>query len=270
MKVLATAASRFGQIAIEEDEDRRWLMIGNELEGGAFLQPSSHDVSSDIPLGPGPVSDLPYSLAWLLAGTQHPSGEALMIGLGSGSGAIALLYNFPQLKVTVIEIEPNIIQLASQFFPLIPYYIASGRLQIIAADAASFITQWEKKFTFAMVDAFSGQGSLILTQQDFYQALIRLSKNLWINYLGVLDESAMQHLEQDLIALNLPINFKLRPRLGSNRIPYNKTQIHNWVLGTQFPDLSKAISFKPYAALANDDVVIKELQNSFRLMLSTI
>jgi hypothetical protein len=79
-----------------------------------------------------------------------------MLGLGAGIGVTMLLSLFPELSLTVVEIDLQVIQLAREYFPLIAFYEAQGRLQLIQSAAENYVQYSKETFAFTLLDVFSG------------------------------------------------------------------------------------------------------------------
>ena len=95
-------------------------------------------------------------MGWLLF--KDDPGEVLMIGLGGGSLAKYMLYQFDECKIKVIEYRRSVVKIARSHFdlPLDP------RLKIIIGDGGHFIRQrsltHRGQYGLLMIDAFDHQG----------------------------------------------------------------------------------------------------------------
>ncbi|NEO78757.1 tetratricopeptide repeat protein [Moorena sp. SIO4G3] len=145
--ILAEAEGMFGTIRVLDESGERLLYVDEELQGINNKQPSAQEWEGSCRSGPGPVSNNFFVAGFLLMGCQIPNGSGLVIGLGCGAGAISLLANFPQMQLTIVEIDPVMIELCLTFFPLVQYYIDMGRLKIVEADVKSFITSTLQPFS---------------------------------------------------------------------------------------------------------------------------
>lgn len=116
--------------------------------------------------------EVPYTrtmMGFLLA--KPRPDHILMIGLGGGSLAKFCYRNFPQTRITVVEINPHVIAMRQQF--LIPD--DDDRFSVVCADAADFVRDALPGFDVILVDGFDGQGlSLQLCTQAFYANCRRL------------------------------------------------------------------------------------------------
>lgn len=90
----------------------------------------------------------------------------LMIGLGGGSLAKFVYHKMPQTKTTVIEINPQVISTAMQYFALPEQ---DERLEIVLADGTKYIADHPLSTDILMVDGFDdGCQIASLCSQEFY------------------------------------------------------------------------------------------------------
>ncbi len=112
--------------------------------------------------------------------------EVLLIGLGAASLTKFLYRHFPLARLTVIEIEPDVVAAARQFFKL-PQ--DPQRLNIVIADGASWIGQGGKAYDLILVDGFDANARPgALDALPFYEACrARLSDDgiVAVNLLGL-------------------------------------------------------------------------------------
>jgi spermidine synthase len=116
--------------------------------------------------------ELPYTrtmMGFLLA-KPHPV-HILMIGLGGGSLAKFCYQNLPHARITVVEINPQVIAMRQQF--LIPE--DNDRFKVVCADGADFVRAAPPGFDVVLVDGFDAQGlSLELCTLAFYENCYRI------------------------------------------------------------------------------------------------
>lgn len=120
-------------------------------------------------------------LAFLLANPtpQH----ILLIGLGGGSLVKYCYRNLPDCRITVLEIDADVIALREQF--MIP--ANDDRLQIIHADAITYLHQNAMQVDVILLDGFDINGLVEeLNTRSFYMACDRALKpggilvcNMW-------------------------------------------------------------------------------------------
>ena len=156
-KILESSPGLFGQISICETFNPaiRLMKINDEIEGQVFSFPNASSFFCSID-GPGAVSSSRYLYAFIIPAWQFQNKHGLVLGLGAAAGVNMLLALFPNLKLTVIEIDPQVIALTRRYFPLVSFYEKQGRLKIIESDAEIFLDQCGELFEFTLLDLFSG------------------------------------------------------------------------------------------------------------------
>ncbi len=93
--------------------------------------------------------------------------NALLIGLGAGSLAKFLYRHRPACRLTVVEIDPRVVGVASTQFHL-PH--DPSRIDIIIDDGAHFVSTTSRNFDLILVDGFDAEaraGELIT--ETFYR-----------------------------------------------------------------------------------------------------
>ncbi len=112
--------------------------------------------------------------------------NALLIGLGAGSLTKFLYRHYPCTQLTVVEIEPRVVEVARESFHL---PLDADRLDIVIGDGAEYVRNTDKTFDLIMVDGFNERGHTgELNTLPFYQACrTRLSGKgvLVTNLVGV-------------------------------------------------------------------------------------
>jgi len=108
LKVIARARTRFNDIFVIEDGDRREMWFNGE--GKFFLQTrvDTRDLSAPA---------LVYSKMTMAALLFHPRPRrVLVIGLGGGAVPNCLHAWYPETEIDVAEIDPKVIALAKKYF----------------------------------------------------------------------------------------------------------------------------------------------------------
>ena len=101
-----------------------------------------------------------------LRGEREWPGNVLQIGLGSASLTKFLYRHRPQSRITVVEIEPEVVAAARQFFKL-PEDCA--RLRIELGDGHDYLGAERRRFDLILVDGFDARGrSGMLDTLPFY------------------------------------------------------------------------------------------------------
>jgi spermidine synthase len=108
----------------------------------------------------------------------------VMIGLGGGSLAKFCYRNLPRSKITVVEINADVIALREEF--CIPK--DDGRFRVVHDDGARYVERLDEKVDVLLIDAFDAEGiATSLPESDFYSCAARqLSANgvLVMNFWG--------------------------------------------------------------------------------------
>lgn len=107
----------------------------------------------------GSPNDLvvPYTktmMGFLLA-HPHPK-NILMVGLGGGSLAKYCFHHLTDAKITVVEVNPHVIQMRDRFF--IPQ--DCDRFKIVCADAAVYILDAKQEYDVILLDGFDIDGQV--------------------------------------------------------------------------------------------------------------
>jgi hypothetical protein len=174
---------------------------------------------------------------------MNPSLSGVMIGLGSGIGAIQLLANFRHMDLTVVDIDPVVVNEAIKAFPLLEYYMDQGRLQIIIKDAQEYLLEANDVFDCGFLDAYTGKDNTLNT--DCLDILRVRCKDIYINNI----DEAKLHKTIPILKFfhdaGLPIRHMFRA------VPPDLADFHvticNWILTTQAVDVRALDSFVPFA-----------------------
>ncbi len=98
---------------------------------------------------------LSYNRAMMCFVLFHPRPEhIIMVGLGGGSLAKFCYRYLPHSRITVLELDPEVIALREQF--AIPR--DNARFRVIQADAASHMAQLANSADVLLVDGFDAEG----------------------------------------------------------------------------------------------------------------
>lgn len=145
--VLARVAGIQGQIQVEERNGLRLLTIDGIVHAAVPLEA---DGDAD------PILDLVKSMRPKLR-------SALVIGLGSGKTAADF---GKELRVHAVELEPNVIELAREFF--------GYEGHAVAQDGLEYLETTKQKYDVVIMDAFSGSAPpKHLVSLDAFRAMRR-------------------------------------------------------------------------------------------------
>ena len=78
--------------------------------------------------------------------------NVLLLGLGGGSVIKYLRRRYPPARLTVVEIDPVMIEIARKHF----HIDSVKNLKIVNQDAVAYVKQAKKKYSLILVDCFQG------------------------------------------------------------------------------------------------------------------
>ena len=82
--------------------------------------------------------------------------KVLLIGLGAASLTKFLYRHFPLAHLTVVEIEPDVVAAARQFFKLPE---DTRRINLVIGDGVEYVANSDKKFDLILVDGYDEDAS---------------------------------------------------------------------------------------------------------------
>jgi spermidine synthase len=110
--------------------------------------------------------------------------RVLFIGLGGGSGPKRFLYDYPDVQVDVVEIDPAVVEVAQEYF----YVEDDPRLKIFVEDGRVFLSRSKERYDLIVVDAYlsSAYGPYIpfhlITREFFEEARDHLTVGGVLSY----------------------------------------------------------------------------------------
>jgi spermidine synthase len=155
----ATRKPRYAPITLSEQEGVRFLHFGTEWIQGAMR------------LRKPDWLELEYAqqmMVWMLF-NERPQ-NIVQLGLGSAALTKFCYRQFPQARVTAIELNPSVIAICQSMFKLPP---ADERLSVHEMDAMDFVTDAANSGTVDVlqVDLYDATASgPVLDSAEFYQA----------------------------------------------------------------------------------------------------
>jgi spermidine synthase len=110
--------------------------------------------------------------------------DVLMVGLGGGSLAKFVYYHLPRARVTAVEVNPQVVTIARQYFLLPPN---DQRLNVMVGDGVEFVGRAGLAGDVLIVDGYDAESQVeALTTLPFYRNCARvlgddgmLVVNLW-------------------------------------------------------------------------------------------
>jgi len=142
----------------------------SEAQGVRYLHFGSHLVQGAMRIARPWSLELEYTREMMLPLLLRPrSGwpkSVLQVGLGAASFTRFLHRHRPNARLTVVEIVPEVVAAARQFFKLPD---AGPHLRIEIADAHDWLATATRKFDLILVDGFDAEGRAgMLETEPFY------------------------------------------------------------------------------------------------------
>ena len=142
----------------------------SEAQGVRYLHFGSHLVQGAMRIARPWSLELEYTREMMLPLLLHPASawprSVLQVGLGAASFTRFLHRHRPDARVTVVEISPEVVAAARQFFRLPE---ESSRLRIEIADAHDWLATTRRRFDLILVDGFDAEGRAgMLESAPFY------------------------------------------------------------------------------------------------------
>jgi spermidine synthase len=142
----------------------------SEEQGVRYLHFGSHLVQGAMRIARPWSLELEYTREMMLPLILRPRPgwpkSVLQVGLGSASFTRFLHRHRPRARVTVVEIAPEVLAAARQFFKLPE---ESAHLRIELADAHDWLAAATRSFDLILVDGFDAEGRAgMLETEPFY------------------------------------------------------------------------------------------------------
>lgn len=97
---------------------------------------------------------------------QPEQHSVLMIGLGGGSVAKFILHHMPEVRVRVLEIDPQVVAIARQCFLVPP---DDARFEVVVGDGAEYMAREDVHADVIMVDGYDAESHVAsLATREFY------------------------------------------------------------------------------------------------------
>ena len=142
-EIIFETQSAFGHLRVREKERRRSLLfVGSD--GREQLQ-------SQIDLEEPETLQLPYTRGLFVSFLLHPEQEdVLIVGLGGGGMVRFLNGRLPEIAVTAVEIDPEVVAIAETYFGTAP----GPKTTILTQDAFVLLADDSRSFDVIYMDAF--------------------------------------------------------------------------------------------------------------------
>jgi spermidine synthase len=154
MKTVLEKDTFYHRIRVQEDDEARYMYFDRTLQSAMNLKDPT-------------ALRLIYSRYTSLGFTFRPDAKkVLIIGLGGGSIPKKLQKEFPSMEVDVVEIDPEVIQIAKNHFNVRD----SKNLRLHAQDGRLFLTRTANQYDIIMIDAYySDAMPFHLATREFFE-----------------------------------------------------------------------------------------------------
>lgn len=185
-RIVFEASSRWNRVLVIDQGELRSLRFG-DADGDTQSTVSLRDPRS-VPM------EYIRHAASALAFTVRRR-RSLVIGLGGGTYPMLLRRSFPAMAIDVVELDPLIRRVASQYFG----FVEDGKLRVRIADGARFMHRAQRRWDLIFLDAYGAAGiPEALGSEAFFADVARSLAAGGIAVANIADINAGR--EKDLIA----------------------------------------------------------------------
>ena len=151
-KVLFEKDTRYHQLAVVEQADRRTLRFGGSYQSEMFIDDPN-------------LTAFEYTDYFFLGPAYNPAAKSvLFIGLGGGSAPKRFMGDFPELRVHAVELDPVVADVAHRFFAV------PKRLPVSIDDGRRYLDRHDGRWDIIAIDTFYDDGvPFHLTTREFLE-----------------------------------------------------------------------------------------------------
>jgi spermidine synthase len=163
LKTLLEKDTFYHRIRVEEDDEARYMYFDRTLQSAMNLKDPS-------------ALRLIYSRYTSLGFAFRPDAKKiLIIGLGGGSIPKKLQKEFPLLEIDVVEIDPDVVQIAKSHFNV----REAKNLRLHTQDGRLFLARTQNQYDIILIDAYYADAMPfhLATQEFFELAQRKLTPN---------------------------------------------------------------------------------------------
>jgi spermidine synthase/MFS family permease len=176
LRVVYRRDTRYHRLSVVEDADTRYLRFDNSLQSAMYV---------DDPYR----TRFRYTDFFDLGLAYNPGArDVLFIGLGAGSAEKRMWRDFPDLDLSVVELDPVVVDVAHRFFA-VPE--DDPRLDITVGDGRRYLAEDSRRWDVIVIDAFFADAIPfhLVTQEFLSLARSRLSPGgvIVTNAIGAID-----------------------------------------------------------------------------------
>jgi spermidine synthase len=163
LRMLLEKDTFYHRIRVEEDEEARYMYFDRTLQSAMNLKDPTE-------------LRLIYSRYTSVGFAFRPDAKnILIVGLGGGSIPKRLQKSFPSLQIDVVEIDPEVVQIAKSQFNV----RESKNLRLYTQDGRLFLTRTQNQYDIILLDAYYADAMPfhLATKQFFELAQRKLTPN---------------------------------------------------------------------------------------------
>jgi spermidine synthase len=102
----------------------------------------------------------------------HPAPDSVLIIGGGDGGALKHVLSHPVKHATLVEIDPEVIDVCREYFPWLKACLKDKRSELVVADGNEFLAQSQRTFDVILVDSSDPVGpSAVLHQKEFFRKM---------------------------------------------------------------------------------------------------
>ena len=214
--MLYESETPYQYLQVAETSQSRWLLLGSS---GLYYQ----SIFNKNSILTGRYYDYFYLLPFLMSPNEPV--DILIIGLAGGTMSRGLKHFFPNSRIDGVEIDPEVIQVAKDYFEL-----DSQDITVINQGGRQYLNETKKTYDIIILDAFSNEQYIpwhLSTSEFFKLVQMHLNKDgiFAINSIEKFDDlnslvtntvssvfnytyhhpEAQQELRKQIIASNSPL-----------------------------------------------------------------
>ncbi len=171
--LLQALGSEERAVEVREGDGLRWMHFGDDAIQAMMI--------IDDPATP----IIPYQI-YMLAALSFSHNPNFLLNLGAGGGSFERFFaaHLPELMVTSVETNPDVIRLLKEHFSIL------GDIPIIKQDAEAFLSDCATCYDLILCDLFDhADHPSCLFDSDFYADVFRCLSNNGVFAINLLPES---------------------------------------------------------------------------------
>ena len=137
-KIVATKDSQYHRIAVVDDDTSRYLRFDSSFQSGMYL-----DDPYRTRFSYSDYLQLPFAY-------RAQTRRMLYVGLGGGSAPKRTWRDFPGVRIDVVELDPEVVDMAYKYFEL----PRDPRLTVAVEDGRRYVSGHEGRWDVIVIDAF--------------------------------------------------------------------------------------------------------------------